>query len=1024
MPISWFVLIGLPLKFREAFLEYESNSKCKSDIYTGVNEGCSMLMYQGHGSPTTWASFNTGDVGGFTNKDKYPFVISLGCSTGKFDMPTDNSICEEFVMAVDKGGIASWGPSRTAYASLVSTYERFSQKVYRDGGRIIGAEACASMISASSTYHCTILTFFGDPAMTYGLPFMDINITTEYNLQEKGQICNVKGYMNSTFSGDVNLTVRDMTNWDILTSEDSTVTNGVFDVDLLISTLAPSDTYRIFAYAYDTGTYRDGLEYREIEIVDPKPNLKINPNDVTYSPPYIRIGEMVTINASIVNWGPRPSGDFKVAFYDGMVGPEYLLGDVMCTSIDREGRGNVTFQYDTTNKSGDRDIYVKADYENLIDELEENDNTALKIIPVMKPPVCNLGDDKESFRYIDTVFSSAMCYSPDGYIDNYSWDFGDGHTSFEQNPSNRYMELGDYNVTLVVIDTNNLTDSDVMKVSIINSQPVAGFLVEPEAGYFTTPFIFNNTSYDNDIGDLVYEWDFGDGETSSEEAPVHYFKKKGVIPVRLTVYDEDGGNSTFAKDVSILNTGPTAVATASKVNVSKGEQIQFSAWESSDIDDPSLDYRWTFGSSDVKNECNVTYGFQRFGMHTVSLQVTDSGGKSDSVSLKIQVNNLAPDLVIEVSPDEGTIDTRFNITITATDPDGWIAGMFIDTGDGEWLNTTFDTNPGTEFFYPYKSASNKDKTIRAFVEDNDGAQSGIKSATINLNNIDPTVDLGKDEIIIDEDDQVIFYPMASDPDGRIVKYQYDLDGDGSFDEETTEDRFTYVFTKAGNFTITVRAVDNDAGWAEDTVHVWVKEKPVEPEINDTPVEPPPDEEESNLGYVVAGILIVALIVAIVVIVLVVLVLRRRKEKEGEPEKEEEEEEEADMQPTTEEQPPMDIDALRDLLSPEVIAQLSQKPKDEAASPVDEEQSPVDEDEGPEIMGKPVSDEDLIDFVKPEDDRLNFVGPDEDISELDDLDLYDEASDDEIEFDDDDDDEWDDDDVDAVWDDDDEEVEWE
>ncbi|MCX8104041.1 MAG: PKD domain-containing protein [Candidatus Bipolaricaulota bacterium] len=71
-------------------------------------------------------------------------------------------------------------------------------------------------------------------------------------------------------------------------------------------------------------------------------------------------------------------------------------------------------------------------------------------------------------------------------------------------------------------------------------------------------------------------------------------------------------------------------------------------------------------------------------------------------------------------------------------------------------------------------------------------------------------------------DQVCFNASESrDPDGKIVRYEWDFDGDGTFDETTTELRICRVFELAGNFNVTLRVTDDDGATADFTKTVTV-----------------------------------------------------------------------------------------------------------------------------------------------------------------------------------------------------------
>lgn len=71
-----------------------------------------------------------------------------------------------------------------------------------------------------------------------------------------------------------------------------------------------------------------------------------------------------------------------------------------------------------------------------------------------------------------------------------------------------------------------------------NSAPVAAAAVVPEQGLVGVPVQFTPVgSFDPDGDDLTYAWAFGDGETSTERAPLHVYDQPGVYTAELTVSD-------------------------------------------------------------------------------------------------------------------------------------------------------------------------------------------------------------------------------------------------------------------------------------------------------------------------------------------------------------------------------------------------------------------------------------------------------------------------------------------------------
>ena len=64
---------------------------------------------------------------------------------------------------------------------------------------------------------------------------------------------------------------------------------------------------------------------------------------------------------------------------------------------------------------------------------------------------------------------------------------------------------------------------------------------------------------------------------------------------------------------------------------------------------------------------------------------------------------------------------------------------------------------------------------------------------------------------------------STDPDGAIATYEWDFNGDGLFEQQTTDPVVSYTFSTPGLKTITVRAVDDEGAVARDTISLDVSE---------------------------------------------------------------------------------------------------------------------------------------------------------------------------------------------------------
>jgi len=119
--------------------------------------------------------------------------------------------------------------------------------------------------------------------------------------------------------------------------------------------------------------------------------------------------------------------------------------------------------------------------------------------------------------------------------ESYSWDFGDKTLSTEKNPTHTYNEPGNFIVKLIV--TNFAGQSSHNQLITVYQSPTALFNVFPtEVINNTQVVVFTNIS---NYG-VSWLWNFGDGNTSTEESPWHKYKSEGIYKVTLIATSKDG----------------------------------------------------------------------------------------------------------------------------------------------------------------------------------------------------------------------------------------------------------------------------------------------------------------------------------------------------------------------------------------------------------------------------------------------------------------------------------------------------
>ena len=132
------------------------------------------------------------------------------------------------------------------------------------------------------------------------------------------------------------------------------------------------------------------------------------------------------------------------------------------------------------------------------------------------------------------------------YVDpmSFLWNFGDGKgTSTVEHPVHTYDRPGKYSVKL---EATNIFGERVFMVKEflveVYNQPQSIFSAGPSVIYLPDrPLRTQNLS----IGATSYMWHFGDGNTSTEFEPMHYYTKEGVYDVMLVTFNEKGCSDTL-----------------------------------------------------------------------------------------------------------------------------------------------------------------------------------------------------------------------------------------------------------------------------------------------------------------------------------------------------------------------------------------------------------------------------------------------------------------------------------------------
>jgi PKD repeat protein len=241
-------------------------------------------------------------------------------------------------------------------------------------------------------------------------------------------------------------------------------------------------------------------------------------------------------------------------------------------------------------------------------------------------------------RNLAVSFTSSGSTDSDGTIQNRSWNFGDGGSSTQANPTHTYTVAGTYTATLTVTDNAGAIDTDTVLITVTPNQPPVAVAGASQTTVKTGVSITFSSAGTNDPDGTVASrsWDFGDGGSSTAANPAHSYAAPGTYTATLTATDDTGDTATSSVVITVnANTPPTAVLNATPQSGAKPLVVNFSSAGSTDGDGTIASYAWDFGNGGTSTAANPTATYATAGTFTATLTVTDDNGATDVESVTI-----------------------------------------------------------------------------------------------------------------------------------------------------------------------------------------------------------------------------------------------------------------------------------------------------------------------------------------------------------------------------------------------------
>ncbi len=541
---------------------------------------------------------------------------------------------------------------------------------------------------------------------------------------------------------------------------DSSLTNSVYGpityewkmgdpANTIFTTItAPTFTYPAYGTYTATLTVTNGpcsyTTTRQIKIINEPVSFTANKNPVCK-------GEVFTLSAT----GSNPN---NIKDYSWTIGPNIVSDTTRSIDFNLSTYGSYTVKL------------VIEDINGCLDSVTINN------FMVISGPIANFSPNGTGACLNKTMSFNDLSTPTSAPITQWTWNFGDGsQQTFTSSPfSHIYSQEGSYTVSLVVKDNVNCADTFAITGAVLITNPKAAFFADT---FFcpSSPLQFTDTS--TGVG-LTYNWNFGDGGTSTLQNPTHNFPAgNNNYNIKLKIRDLVGCEDSVTKTGYVKIRKPVAAfSMIDSTGICLPLQTSF-IFQGSDYEN----YYWDFGDGATSFADNPSHFYNAYGTYYPKLYVEGPGGCIDSVQSIVNVYDPQANTQINFAPASGCDSVTVNFTITT--PPGFKYVFYF--GDGK-LDSTRQTNlthkyttPGN--YYPY-----------IIIPDKYGCEAFVPAAQVSVFGALPLFGIDKKEFC--DNGQVTFtnYTLSNDP---ITSTVWDF-GDGNTSTATDP---VHTFTAPGTY---------------------------------------------------------------------------------------------------------------------------------------------------------------------------------------------------------------------------------
>lgn len=239
------------------------------------------------------------------------------------------------------------------------------------------------------------------------------------------------------------------------------------------------------------------------------------------------------------------------------------------------------------------------------------------------------------FSY-DTVCWGSPTHFQDissGSVNAWNWDFGDGNTSGTgPNVDHTYANAGSYLASMEVDGGAGCTDIVFHAVTVLD-------VLTPQIGAQDTaclmePVQFSDLSITNSGTISGWSWDFGDGNTSNVQNPIHAYANPGVYTITLDVQTSTGCTNTGTFNITVFDPPQNYFSFTIPC---EGQPTLFTD-SSYDQNGTVTNWWWDFGDgSPIDNNASPQHQYSTAGNYNVVSIIQSSNGCFDTLTQVVTI---------------------------------------------------------------------------------------------------------------------------------------------------------------------------------------------------------------------------------------------------------------------------------------------------------------------------------------------------------------------------------------------------